>query len=261
FARMTAMLALGRMYAHASEPRGACSPDEYLALTARGLGARYVDAAQLREAREYLGRGFADSDDLLYSAQHVGRQELGMHGHEQDVDELLGEERVRRLPRGGHQMVRLVEYEPVRPAVAHPHVQQLGQEFDELLGTLRDRDAGHADDAAREEVLEHLHGFLERRLDVRSADDDRAFQLLVVAFGVHEAELVVALAQRVDDTLGDARFAARGRAADQRAAGVRLEVEGIAVGVDAERDRPPRQRLARQRELVLEQRVDEVDDA
>ena len=120
-------------------------------------------------------------------------------------------------------MVRFVDDEPMRTAVAPAELQQVRQQRREVARPVGNGDAGHADDAVDAVVLEELHHLFAARLGVGLADDDGSGLFFVVAFRIDDAQLIGTFEQRFDDAARDRRLAARGGAADENAPVIRFE--------------------------------------
>jgi hypothetical protein len=180
-----------------------------------------------------------------------------MHGDEQDLAELRRHAR-RMTPYGRQHVVGLVDDDPVRPPVQHPHRLQLRQQLGAVCGTVLELDPEQVHVHVHVRILQHRQHFAHSRRVVLVADRGEALEAHVVALGIEDADLVVARDEPLDHRRGKARLAAARGPGDEQAASVRGYPDRPAVGTSAERDgRPARARL-NVLEIVRDQRVDQL---
>ena len=112
-----------------------------------------------------------------------------MDGDEDDAGDVLGERQ--RGPVAGlrQQVVRLVDHQPVRPAGLRPQAGEVGHELGEEGGPLVQPEAERVDDHVRAGIGKQPEDLLLLRRRRAAADRDGVAEVLVVAFGIEDAEL------------------------------------------------------------------------
>ena len=145
-------------------------------------------------------------------------------------------------PTRGQQVVGLVHDQPVRPAGPRPHLLQARQQRQEERRPVRERQADQVDH--RVLVRGSSAAAAPRRRRGRAArvpSDDGLANVLVVPFGVDDAELVSRLGQPLQQAGGQRRFAAARGAGDQQVGAVGRTRTSVPSSRRAEQDVVPGQ--------------------
>src|SRR5205823_4684328 len=135
--------------------------------------------------------------------QHVSGQCLRMNGDQQGAAQRLRKTDVRLAPRGGKQVVRFVDDQPVWTPSLRSQLLHVRQQFGEKGGPLLYAQGQQVDDHALGGILKDADYLADAWGAVWSADGNGDLQVVIVTFGINDAELVAVLMEPLQNSSGE----------------------------------------------------------
>ena len=122
-------------------------------------------------------------------------------------------------------MVGLVDYHPMRPCGRNAQLRDKRQQLGKKAGSVREIDAEKVDHDILPGIPEKLDDFGRPWGSLDVSQDNCAFEIVVIAFRVDDAELEPTIRYLLDKADRGRRLAAARRAGDQHAAALRVKAD------------------------------------
>src|SRR5882724_834531 len=157
--------------------------------------------------------------------------------------------------------MRLVHQDPVRTTGARSKVLKTREQPREERGTLGEGEAEEIDDHVAVRLLQHFQRPRHRRRALLVPEHDAAFQQRVVAFRIHDAELIALAGETREEARGERRLPASRGLGDQNGQAVGIEPNLVTLRASPYGDGVAREPALQIREVIGDELVDQLDHA